>query len=225
MLACHAGGPGPIPGRPNTFETLFRMEKSTGFSSKTQYKAQRYNTKDEHQKEKEHVQRRWFSGIMLACHAGRPGPIPGRRNTKSWLLKKLCEVLPEKDRQVSAQRYNTKDERQEEKEHEPASEERLSILKVLCRDVRLDSDVDLKYFAEKTCGYSGADLKGLVTTSQFHAIRSANLISKGNSKKDEGPLIRREDFDVTFAESSGKTKKKNKQHKIPCETGQRVTLA
>lgn len=60
-------------------------------------------------------------------------------------------------------------------------EERLSILKVLCRDVRLDSDVDLKYFAEKTCGYSGADLKGLVTTSQFHAIRSANLISKGDA--------------------------------------------
>uniref|UniRef100_A0A914ZEY7 Peroxisomal ATPase PEX1 n=2 Tax=Parascaris univalens TaxID=6257 RepID=A0A914ZEY7_PARUN len=108
----------------------------------------------------------------------------------------------------------------------PNLEERLSILKVLCRDVRLDRDVDLEYFAEKTCGYSGADLKGLVTTSQFHAIRSANLISKGNSKRDEGPLIRREDFDVTFAESSGKTKQKNKEHRIiRCETGQRVTLA
>ncbi|CDW57171.1 hypothetical protein TTRE_0000546101 [Trichuris trichiura] len=32
--------------------------------------------------------RRWFSGRMLACHAGDPGSIPGRRNRR-WFSGRM----------------------------------------------------------------------------------------------------------------------------------------
>ncbi|VDK18830.1 unnamed protein product [Anisakis simplex] len=53
----------------------------------------------------------------------------------------------------------------------PDMEERLSILQVLCRDVKLDSTINLRNIAEATSDYSGADLKGLVTNAQFNAMR------------------------------------------------------
>ena len=35
---------------------------------------------------------RWFSGRMLACHAGGPGSIPGRCIFFSWLLSALLAI-------------------------------------------------------------------------------------------------------------------------------------
>uniref|UniRef100_A0A0M3HZ14 Uncharacterized protein n=1 Tax=Ascaris lumbricoides TaxID=6252 RepID=A0A0M3HZ14_ASCLU len=90
-------------------------------------------------------QRRWFSGRMLACHAGGPGPIPGRRNTEEILTSvggSVVECSPatraarvrfpadatrlkpcsaSRNGQASAPRQNTKVESQKQKQHDPAS--------------------------------------------------------------------------------------------------------
>ena len=43
-------------------------------------------------------------------------------------------------------------------------EERLQILKVLSRHMTLDSDVNLKHFADTCQHFTGADYKGKVTS-------------------------------------------------------------
>ncbi len=37
--------------------------------------------------------RRWFSGRILACHAGGPGSIPGRRITFAEFHSKLNNLI------------------------------------------------------------------------------------------------------------------------------------
>ena len=52
----------------------------------------------------ESSQHRWFSGRMLACHAGGPGSIPGRCNVfptdfkLKWTMKSTTASKPETSR-------------------------------------------------------------------------------------------------------------------------------
>uniref|UniRef100_A0A0M3I1F7 UDENN domain-containing protein n=1 Tax=Ascaris lumbricoides TaxID=6252 RepID=A0A0M3I1F7_ASCLU len=84
MLACHAGGPGPIPGRRNMLTLAFSAsQRSDDFIRCEAFEEE--GLKQEQRKfpslftfrpEREAV----FVRRMLACHAGGPGPIPGQRN-------------------------------------------------------------------------------------------------------------------------------------------------
>ncbi len=53
----------------------------------------------------------------------------------------------------------------------PDKQGRLEILKVHTRKVKLAKNVDLDYIASITEGFSGADIKALVTEAGYHAIR------------------------------------------------------
>ncbi len=53
----------------------------------------------------------------------------------------------------------------------PDLEERLPILAVHCKDVKLGGDVDLEIVARGTPGLSGADLANLVNEAALHAVR------------------------------------------------------
>ncbi|XP_049774237.1 peroxisome biogenesis factor 1 isoform X1 [Schistocerca cancellata] len=52
----------------------------------------------------------------------------------------------------------------------PTEEDRLSILKVLSRKVELSDDVDLSKIAQKSPGFTGADLQSLLYTAQIMAL-------------------------------------------------------
>ncbi len=53
----------------------------------------------------------------------------------------------------------------------PDLDERLPILKVHCRDLKIAADVDLELVARGTPGMSGADLANLVNEAALHAVR------------------------------------------------------
>ena len=57
----------------------------------------------------------------------------------------------------------------------PDLEERLPILKVHCRNKRIDPDVNLELVARGTPGMSGADLANLVNEAALHAVRRGSL--------------------------------------------------
>ena len=56
----------------------------------------------------------------------------------------------------------------------PDLEERLPILRVHCRDKKMDPDVNLETVARGTPGMSGADLANLVNEAALHAVRRGN---------------------------------------------------
>jgi cell division protease FtsH len=66
----------------------------------------------------------------------------------------------------------------------PNLTEREAILKVHCRDKKLDPDVDLRVVARGTPGFSGADLANLVNEAAINAVR------------DEREVITAADFDA-----------------------------
>ncbi|KAI6210520.1 Peroxin-1 [Aphelenchoides besseyi] len=53
----------------------------------------------------------------------------------------------------------------------PNESERLEILRIQCRDVRLKSEKSLRQLAAKTNGWSGAELRGLIVNALFDATR------------------------------------------------------
>ena len=53
----------------------------------------------------------------------------------------------------------------------PKSEGRLKILEIHTKDMPLENSVDLKNFAEKTEGYTGADLESLAREAAMLALR------------------------------------------------------
>ncbi|KAI9273142.1 P-loop containing nucleoside triphosphate hydrolase protein [Helicostylum pulchrum] len=55
----------------------------------------------------------------------------------------------------------------------PSTSERLEILEALALKMTLGSDVDLKVYAEKTEGFSGADLQGFLYNAHLEAIHGA----------------------------------------------------
>uniref|UniRef100_A0A0N5ATC9 AAA domain-containing protein n=1 Tax=Syphacia muris TaxID=451379 RepID=A0A0N5ATC9_9BILA len=61
----------------------------------------------------------------------------------------------------------------------PSQDDRIKILKVLTRKLRIHDSVDYALIASKTDGWSGADLKGLVTLAQSLAEASSRNILKG----------------------------------------------
>ncbi|KAI8330998.1 P-loop containing nucleoside triphosphate hydrolase protein [Chlamydoabsidia padenii] len=68
----------------------------------------------------------------------------------------------------------------------PSFDERLEILQALSQKMTLASEVDLKEYAEKTEGFSGADLQGFLYNAHLEAIHGAiNIDSfKEQQKKD-----------------------------------------
>jgi cell division protease FtsH len=58
----------------------------------------------------------------------------------------------------------------------PDLEERLPILAVHCKDVKLSEDVDLEIVARGTPGLSGADLANLVNEAALHAVRRGSSL-------------------------------------------------
>ncbi|KFD67761.1 hypothetical protein M514_20056 [Trichuris suis] len=115
MLACHAGDPGSIPGRRSVwlFYLICRVVyhrnsmwthiylHSVGGSvvecspatraTRVRFPADAAIPQEFHVDTHLLTQRRWFSGRMLACHAGDPGSIPGRRSV--WLFYLICRVV------------------------------------------------------------------------------------------------------------------------------------
>ncbi|KAI9322670.1 P-loop containing nucleoside triphosphate hydrolase protein, partial [Dichotomocladium elegans] len=69
----------------------------------------------------------------------------------------------------------------------PDLEERLEILQALSRKMVLAQDVDLRKFAEKTEGFSGADLQGFLYNAHLEAIHGAINIEtfKDQQKKEK----------------------------------------
>lgn len=64
----------------------------------------------------------------------------------------------------------------------PNKEERLKILQALTRNISLNSDVNLQYFADECEHFSGADLKALLYNAQLEAIHEITGRLKGESQ-------------------------------------------
>ncbi len=75
----------------------------------------------------------------------------------------------------------------------PDKKGRTAIFKVHTKNVKLDKDISLKELVEKTDGFSGADIEGL--------IRAAALIALKNSKMKPVPVTKKD-----FEEALAKTK-------------------
>ncbi|VVB80422.1 VCP-like ATPase [uncultured archaeon] len=68
----------------------------------------------------------------------------------------------------------------------PEKEGRLQILKIHTKNMPLDKDVNLEEFAEKTEGYTGADIEGLTREAAMLALREdteAKVVSKKHFEK------------------------------------------
>jgi len=77
----------------------------------------------------------------------------------------------------------------------PDQEGRLKLLEVLCRDVRLGSEVDIFELAALTDGMSGADLKAVRNSAGMRALTRA--AAEGNAAAAE---VKRDDFAAVLAE-------------------------
>ncbi|MCI4455379.1 MAG: AAA family ATPase, partial [Sulfolobus sp.] len=66
----------------------------------------------------------------------------------------------------------------------PDKQARLEILKVHTRKVALDEDVSLEELAERTEGYTGADLAALVREATLRALREAMKACGSKAEKE-----------------------------------------
>ena len=85
----------------------------------------------------------------------------------------------------------------------PTLPERLAILKVHCRDKRLDPTADLEVVARGTPGFSGADLANLVNEAAIVAVRNDRVViqaSDFDEARDRLILGRREGSNVLLPE-------------------------
>lgn len=83
----------------------------------------------------------------------------------------------------------------------PNEEDRLEILKVHTRKMQLAEDVNLKYWASKTTGYTGADLAGLAKESAMRCLRRTHELSEdGHYHKIAESSITNDDFLNAFKE-------------------------
>lgn len=60
----------------------------------------------------------------------------------------------------------------------PSLLQRRSILKHVCREMPLSSEVDLNAVAEVTCGYVGADLSALSREAALQAMRQTQVVTE-----------------------------------------------
>ncbi len=85
----------------------------------------------------------------------------------------------------------------------PNLTEREAILKVHCRDKKLDPDVDLQVVARGTPGFSGADLANLVNEAAINAVRGGREVITAedfDTARDRIILGRREGSNVLLPE-------------------------
>jgi len=85
----------------------------------------------------------------------------------------------------------------------PNLAEREAILKVHCRDKKLDPDVDLQVVARGTPGFSGADLANLVNEAAINAVRGGREVITAedfDDARDRIILGRREGSNVLLPE-------------------------
>jgi cell division protease FtsH len=85
----------------------------------------------------------------------------------------------------------------------PNLTEREAILKVHCRDKKLDPDVDLQVVARGTPGFSGADLANLVNEAAINAVRDGRDVITAedfDTARDRIILGRREGSNVLLPE-------------------------
>jgi transitional endoplasmic reticulum ATPase len=70
--------------------------------------------------------------------------------------------------------------------HTPDEKARLEIFRVQTKSMPLTDDVDIKLFASRTPGFSGADIEGLVREAALHAMRKnidADKVTKADFEK------------------------------------------
>ncbi|WKY14759.1 hypothetical protein Q1695_000355 [Nippostrongylus brasiliensis] len=78
----------------------------------------------------------------------------------------------------------------------PSQDDRKDILRVLLRSVRYDSDVNIDEWAARTDGWTGADLRALVTNAQFDALSGHQI-----DLQEEEPVISKKNLEAVFNES------------------------
>ncbi|CAN1761594.1 Peroxisome biogenesis protein 1 [Linum perenne] len=72
----------------------------------------------------------------------------------------------------------------------PSQQERLDILKVLCRKLPLAEDINLEEVARKTEGFSGADLQALLSDAQLAAVHEfLNTTTSTTTTAERKPVI------------------------------------
>ncbi|XP_038209157.1 peroxisome biogenesis factor 1 [Zerene cesonia] len=81
----------------------------------------------------------------------------------------------------------------------PDANGRYEVLKTLSQEVTLNSDVDLRSLAERTEGFSPADLKSLLVTAQLGRLES-QLVNSDNGRM-ESIVVSAEDMESALAET------------------------
>ncbi|XP_024542942.1 peroxisome biogenesis protein 1 [Selaginella moellendorffii] len=69
----------------------------------------------------------------------------------------------------------------------PSQAERLDILRVLSRHLSMEDDIDLQYLSRFSEGFSGADLKAVLSDAELEAVHSA--IERPREKHNQRPVI------------------------------------
>lgn len=91
----------------------------------------------------------------------------------------------------------------------PSEEDRLDILQVLCQSnsIRLAEDVDLRVWAQRTNGFSGADLQALIYNANLEAIHES-MDTAGHQKASGDKSSSKQDSQqqVRFVQFGGNTK-------------------
>jgi transitional endoplasmic reticulum ATPase len=71
----------------------------------------------------------------------------------------------------------------------PNKEDRLEILKVLTKQIKLSKDVDLRLLAKMTEKYNGADLYGLITEAKKESLREYILSCDNNTSIEKASTL------------------------------------
>ena len=82
----------------------------------------------------------------------------------------------------------------------PGPEARLEILKVHCRRLPMDRDLDIASFAQVSAGWTGADLANLCQTAARNALRRAISHAHPNPPDPEVLAVNQADFQTAFAD-------------------------
>ncbi|KAI8968604.1 P-loop containing nucleoside triphosphate hydrolase protein [Mycotypha africana] len=89
----------------------------------------------------------------------------------------------------------------------PTLEERLEILQALSSKMHLAADVDLRVYAEKTEGFSGADLQGFLYNAHLEAIHGAIDMDTFKESQDTKQSYKSRDEKSEFVMNWGPSKK------------------
>uniref|UniRef100_A0A1I8A5U1 AAA domain-containing protein n=1 Tax=Steinernema glaseri TaxID=37863 RepID=A0A1I8A5U1_9BILA len=103
----------------------------------------------------------------------------------------------------------------------PTTDDRKEILKTVCSNVHIESPKILMKLARETDGWTGAQLRGIITNAQFESLRA------NPTYIDEKLVIRQMDIDKSYEEVQRKMKAKTAKtgRMNGWQQEQRVTLA